>query len=279
MKPKAPSLPDGGQFGPTNLFNGMIAPIIPYAIKGVIWYQGESNTRSKSLEYRILFPRMIADWREKWREGNFPFLYVQISHFPYAADQSSGLVREAQLKTLSVPATGMAVTVDIPCDDAGHPHDKEDPGHRLALLAQHVAYGENVVASGPLYKSMNVEANAIRISFTDTGGGLIIGQTPYQPTMRGNTPVTPYPADKLVGFTIAGNDKKFITADAKIDGDTVVVSSPQVSNPKAVRFAWGDAVECNLYNKEKLPASPFRTDEWNDFKYAPLAPGLPPPTF
>ncbi len=277
--PKAPVLPDGGSMGPANLFNGMIAPVIPYAIKGVIWYQGESNTRSKALEYRVLFPRLIADWREKWGEGDFPFLYVQISHFPYANDGTSALVREAQVKTLSTPNTGMAVTVDIPCDDAGHPRDKEDPAKRLALAARHVAYGENLVYSGPIYQSMKVEGNSIWISFTQIDGGLIIGQTPYQPPTAFNKPLTPLPTDKLVGFTIAGDDKKFVPADAKIDGDTVVVSSPDVANPAAVRFAWGDAVDDNLYNKENLPASPFRTDDWNDFKYHALAPGVPPPTF
>jgi sialate O-acetylesterase len=278
-KPKLPALPDGGSFGPSNLFNGMVAPIIPYAIKGVIWYQGESNTRNKALEYRLLFPRLIADWREKWGEGDFPFLFVQIAHFPYASDGSSALVREAQVKTLSVPNTGMAVCVDIPCDDAGHPHDKEDPAKRLALVARHVGYGEKLSYSGPMYQSMKVEGSAIRISFTDSGSGLIIGQTPYQPPKFGNTPISPYPVDKLVGFTIAGADKNFVAAEAKIDGDTVVVSSPEVASPVAVRFAWGDRVEDNLYNKENLPASPFRTDEWNDFKYHDLAPGTVPPSF
>jgi sialate O-acetylesterase len=257
----------------------MIAPLIPYAIKGVIWYQGESNTRSKSLEYRLLFPRLIADWREKWGEGDFPFLYVQISHFPYAADGSSALIREAQLKTLTVPNTGMAVTVDIPCDDAGHPHDKMDPGIRLALVARHVAYGEDLVYSGPLYQSMKVEGHAIRISFAKPDDGLIIGTTPYQPATMGSQALTPLPKDRLAGFTIAGKDRKFVPADAKIDGGTVLVSSAQVPDPVAVRFAWGDRVECNLYNRDNLPASPFRTDEWNDFVYHDLAPGVPPPTF
>jgi len=127
---------------------------------------------------------------------------------------------------------------------------------------------------------MKVEGNAVRISFSDIGGGLIIGQTPYQPpTFGGKTALVPYPTDKLVGFTIAGTDKNFVPADAKIDGDTVVVSSPTVASPVAVRFAWGDRVEDNLYNKENLPASPFRTDEWNEFKYQALAPGVLPPAF
>jgi sialate O-acetylesterase len=274
-QPKAPPLPDGGSPGPSNLFNGMIAPVIPYAIKGVIWYQGESNTRTKALEYRILLPRLIADWREKWGQGDFPFLMVQISHFGYAGDGSSAIVREAQVMALSLPKTGMAVTVDIPCDDAGHPHDKLDPAKRLALVARGVAYGEKLVYSGPLYQSMKVEESAIHLSFTNIGSGLIIGQTPYQPpTINPKNPIPVYPTDKLVGFTIAGDDKKFVPADAKIDGDSVVVSSPDVPNPVAVRFAWGDVVQCNLYNKENLPASPFRTDEWNDFKFRDLAPGL-----
>jgi sialate O-acetylesterase len=172
----------------------------------------------------------------------------------------------------------MAVTVDIPCDDGGHPHDKEDPGKRLALAARHVAYGENLIFSGPLYQSMGVEDHAIRIHFTQLGSGLMIGRTPYQPPTFGKNPITPYPGDRLVGFTIAGEDRQFLPTEAKIDGDTVIVSNPQVVNPKAVRFAWGDKVECNLYNKESLPASPFRTDDWNDFKYSPLAPGVIAPT-
>ena len=277
-KPKAPPLPDGGQLQPSNLFYGMIAPLIPFAIKGVIWYQGESNTRDKAYEYRTLFPRMIADWREKWGQGDFPFLYVQISHFGYAGDGSSALIREAQVQALSMPKTGMAVVVDIPCDDAGHPHDKEDVGKRLTLLASNIAYGENVVAMGPLYDSMKVEGGAIRINFTHVGSGLMIGRTPYQPLTFGKTPITPYPDDKLVGFTIAGDDKKFVPADAKIDGNAVVVSSPAVPQPVAVRFAWGDNVEDNLYNKENLPASPFRTDDWTNFIFTREAPGMAPPT-
>jgi sialate O-acetylesterase len=278
-KPKAPASPDGGSLAPANLFHGMIAPLVPFAIKGVIWYQGESNTRAKAPEYRLLFPRLIADWREQWGQGDFPFLFVQISHFPYAGDQSCGLIREAQLRALSLPNTGMAVTVDIPCDDAGHPHDKLDPGRRLALAARRVAYGESLVSSGPLYASMTVEGSAIRIRFTEIGGGLIIGKTPYQPPSFGNKPIAPLPTDRLVGFTIAGADRKFVPAGAVIDGGAVLVSSPQVPRPQAVRFAWGDAVQCNLYNQEGLPASPFRTDDWNAFTYRELAPGLVAPSF
>jgi sialate O-acetylesterase len=278
--PKKPALPDGGSLQPSNLYNGMIAPLIPFAIKGVAWYQGESNTRDKAYEYRTLFPRLITDWRDKWQRDDLPFVYVQISHFGYAGDGTSALVREGQLQTLSLPKTGMAVVVDIPCDDAGHPRDKEDAGKRLALAAEGVGYGEKIVYSGPLYQSMKVEGGAIRISFTSTGSGLVIGQTPYQPaTFGGKTPIVPYPTDKLVGFTIAGEDKSFVPADAKIDGDTVVVSSPTVANPAAVRFAWGDSVQDNLYNKEGLPASPFRTDDWTaNFKFRDEAPGMAPPT-
>ena len=276
-KPKAPATPEGGHFQPAALFNGMIAPLIPYAIKGVIWYQGESNTREKAPEYRVLFPRLIADWRAHWGEGDFPFLYVQISHFAYAGDESSALVREAQLQALSIPNTGMAVTIDIPNDDPGHPHDKEDPAHRLALVARKVAYGEDIVASGPLYQSITVEGKMIRVRFTVTDGGLVIGQTPYQPPADNKKTPPPYPADKLVGFTIAGADKKFVPAEARVDGDSVVVSAAEVASPVAVRFAWGDTVQCNLYNKEKLPASPFRTDAWDDFPFKELAPGVLPP--
>ena len=236
---------------PGGLFNAMLAPLLNYRIKGVIWYQGESNA-DKPIEYRKLFPALIRDWREEWHEGNFPFLFVQLPNFMKDEKQPSesnwALLREAQLKALSLPYTGMAVTIDIGEWNDIHPVDKKDVGKRLALAAERVAYGDkDVVYSGPVYKSMKVEGNKIILSFTNTGSGL---------TARDD--------QKLGGFAIAGPDKHFIWADAKIEKDKVVVWNKKIENPVAVRYAWADNPEkANLYNKEGLPASPFRTDDFN----------------
>jgi sialate O-acetylesterase len=244
------------QWQPLGLYNAMIAPLLNYKIKGVIWYQGESNT-GKSLEYRKLFPALIADWRQKWNQGNFPFLYVQLAAFMEAKDQPSesnwAELREAQLKTLSVPNTAMAVTTDIGEWNDIHPLNKEDVGKRLALAAQKVAYGDKkVVFSGPIYQSMKTDGNKITLTFTNIDGGLI--------ATRGEL-VEPK-GGKLKYFAIAGTDKKFLWANAKIKGDKIIVWNDSVPNPVAVRYAWADNPEgANLYNKEGLPASPFRTDE------------------
>lgn len=235
------------QFKPLGLYNGMISPLLNYTIKGVIWYQGESNT-GKPLEYQKLFPALIADWRQKWNEGDFPFLYVQLANFMQAKSQPSesgwAELREAQLRILSVPNTGMAVAIDIGEANDLHPTNKEDVGKRLALAAEKIAYGDkSVVYSGPIYQSMKIEGNKIIISFANIGSGLIV---------KGG---------ELKHFAIAGADKKFVWANAKIEKDKVVVSSDSVTNPVAVRYGWADNPEgANLYNKEGLPASPFRTD-------------------
>lgn len=277
--PVAPKGPDGGSYPttPTILYNAMIAPLVPYGLKGVAWYQGESNTGAPG-EYQTLFGRMITDWREKWGQGNFPFLFVQISilNIPEPAGSGWSLVREAQLKTLALPATGMAVSIDVGNPANVHYADKQDVGLRLAQAAKHVAYGQDIVYSGPIYDKMQVEGGAIRLSFTQVGGGLIIGN---YPTASG---LPPKPPTTLLGFVIAGADKKWVSADAKIDGNTVVVSSPQVPNPVAVRYAWASWFRAgnNLYNKEGLPASPFRTDDWQvDISPNPVAaqPASPAP--
>lgn len=254
-EPMPPIPPDGGQHAPATLFNGMVAPLIPYGIRGAIWYQGESNV-SKADEYRVLFPRMISDWREKWGEGNFPFLFVQIAAFRYTAAQNAPFLREAQDRTQKLPNTGMATAIDVGNAEGIHPTDKSNVGKRLVLVARHVAYGEKLVYSGPVYNSMKVNGNAIQVKFTQTGGGLIIGKAPW--VTQGAKPI---PDTSLVGFTIAGADKKWFPAQAKIDGDTVVVSSLEVKNPVAVRYAWRNAPVANLYNKESLPAFPFRSDD------------------
>jgi sialate O-acetylesterase len=237
------------EWQPLGLYNAMLAPLLNYKIKGVIWYQGESNT-GKPLEYRKLFPALIANWRQKWNQGDFPFLYVQLANFMEVKKEPSesgwAELRQAQLKALAVPHTAMVVTIDLGEWNDIHPLDKEDVGKRLALAAQKVAYGdEKVVYSGPIYQSMKVEGNTISVSFTNIGSGLIA---------KGGS--------ELKYFAIAGADKKFVWAKAKIEGNSVVVWNDQVANPVAVRYAWADNPEgANLYNKEGLPASPFRTGE------------------
>jgi sialate O-acetylesterase len=235
---------------PLGLYNAMIAPLLNYKIRGAVWYQGESNA-DRPIEYRKLFPAMINDWREKWGEGNFPFLFVQLPNFMEAKSEPSesnwALLREAQLMTLSLPETGMAVTIDIGEWNDIHPVDKKDVGNRLALAAEKIAYGENnIVCSGPIYKSMKVKVNKIILTFDYVGSGLMA---------KGG--------GSLKYFSIAGKDKKFIWAKAKIENNKVVVWSDKLTNPVAVRYAWADNPDgANLYNKEGLPASPFRTDDF-----------------
>jgi sialate O-acetylesterase len=237
------------EWQPLGLFNGMISPLLNCKIKGVIWYQGESNT-SKPFEYQKLFPAMIANWRQKWNQGDFPFLYVQLANFMQTKDQPSesnwAQLRQAQLKTLAIPNTAMAVTIDIGEWNDIHPLNKEDVGKRLALAARKIAYADKkVVHSGPIYKSMRIEGNKIVLTFTNTGTGLI--------AKWGN---------ELKYFSIAGDDKKFVWAKAKIDGKKVVVWNDRIENPASVRYAWADNPEgANLYNKEGLPASPFTTEQ------------------
>lgn len=235
------------QNAPTALFNGMIAPVTNYTIKGFLWYQGESNiTRAK--EYAQLQPAQINDWRKQWNNTDLPFLFVQMPNYgdyTYLPSESGwATFRESQFKALSLPKTGMAVTIDIGEWNDIHPWNKKDVGDRLALVAQKVAYGENLVYSGPLYQSASVEGNKIIISFTNTGSGL-----------------TTNDGEDLSEFFIAGADKVFVRARAKIEGDKVIVWSNEISAPLYVRYAWADSPPYpNLYNKEGLPASPFRTD-------------------
>jgi sialate O-acetylesterase len=223
---------------PTVLYNGMIAPLLPYAIRGVIWYQGESNV-GRERQYRTLFPAMIADWRQAWGEGNFPFLFVQIAPFR----GNSPELREAQLLSCQ-HATNVAMAVTIDCGDANdiHPLYKQPVGARLALAARALAYGEKLEYSGPVFESMKIKgANAV-LRFTHPGGGLVAKDGP------------------LKGFTVAGADKIFHQAQAEIRGETVIVSSEAVPQPVAVRYGWAGVAEGNLYNRADLPASPFRTD-------------------
>jgi sialate O-acetylesterase len=232
---------------PALLYNGMIANIIPYGIRGAVWYQGESNA-SRAKEYQTLFPAMIKNWREDWGQGDFPFGFVQLANFmarkEQPADSAWAELREAQTMTLALPKTGMAVIIDIGDAKDIHPRNKQDVGKRLALWAQSQVYGKDIVYSGPLFESLKVDGGKARVSFKHAGGGLVAK------------------GDKLSGFAVAGEDRVFVWADATIDGNAVVVSSDKVQKPVAVRYAWADNPECNLYNKEGLPASPFRTDDW-----------------
>ena len=260
--PETPDWPEPSSQGPTTLFNGMISPLIPYGIKGIIWYQGESNG-SEGDTYFQKMQALIGSWRKLWGRGNFPFYFVQLANWLEPNQNPEGgdgwaRCREAQLKSLSIPNTGMAVTIDIGEANDIHPKNKQDVGRRLALWALNRDYGmKDIVPSGPLYKSMKIEGDRIRISFEYVGSGLIVG------SKKGLEPVQEVKNGKLNRFAIAGADRKWHWAEAEIDGDTVVVHSPEVPNPVAVRYAFAMNPEgCNLYNREGLPASPFRTDDW-----------------
>ncbi len=260
--PRPPVPPDQIQWAPTTLYNGMLAPIIPLAVKGAIWYQGESNadTPEQALTYRTLFPSMISAWRNLWGRGDLPFVFVQIANFNARSPipGSWANLREAQLKALGVANTAMAVTIDIGEGEDIHPKDKWDVGRRVALAARHLAYGEAVAFSGPIYKAMDADGQRIRIRFEHAEGGLEIGVPP--PHFHPGEPRVP--ATELHGFAIAGKDGVFVPAKAVIEGETVLVSDASVLQPVAVRYAWADNPSANLYNKAGLPASPFRTDDF-----------------
>jgi sialate O-acetylesterase len=232
----------------SKLYNSMIHPLIPYAIKGAIWYQGESNA-GRAYQYRTLFPNMIKNWRDDWKQGDFPFLLVQLAPFkaivaePQESDWAE--LREAQLlATRNGKNVGMAVITDVGDEKDIHPKQKEPVGARLALAARAIAYHEKIEHAGPTYDSQRVDANKIILSFKHVGSGLVVK------------------GEKLTGFTIAGEDRKFVNADAQILEDKVVVTSAKVDKPVAVRFGWANYPVVNLWNKEGLPATPFRTDDF-----------------
>lgn len=236
------------QYYPTVLFNAMIHPLIPYGIKGFIWYQGESNAYAAH-DYRTLFPMLITDWRQRWQQGNLPFLFVQLANYmntkPLPSESSWAELREAQTLTLSLPNTGMACAIDI--GEAGdiHPKNKQEVGNRLALVAGKMVYKHEGVASGPMYKNYKKDGNRIRISFTNIGSGLSTSD-----------------GKEIKGFAIAGKDKQFYWAKASVEGNEIIIYSDKVAEPVAVRYAWADNPECNLVNSVHLPAVPFRTDAW-----------------
>jgi len=241
--PDRPWHPDFEAWGPSNLFNGMIAPLTPFAIRGVIWYQGESNAGpERAYLYARSFQAMIRDWRNAWGEGDFPFLFVQIANWQTGPDGQWPVVRNAQRQTLALRNTGMAVTIDIGDAIDIHPKDKLDVGLRLARAARAIAYGEKLEWSGPLYRQVTTEEHALRVWFDHADG------------LNAKGPV-------LTGFEVAGADGKYSPADAKIEGTSVVVSSPAVASPVSVRYAWAANPTCNLYNREGLPASPFQAPE------------------
>jgi len=247
-RPRMPSDPGKSSHCPANLYNGMIAPLIPLAIRGAIWYQGESNA-GRAWQYRKLFSAMIVDWRKNWVQGDFTFLWVQLANFrPRKAEPAESAwaeLREAQNLALKLPKTGHAVIIDIGEARDIHPKNKQDVGKRLGLAARKIAYARDLCYSGPMYESLKIEGAKAIVKFKHVCGGLVA---------KGG--------GALKGFAVAGADKKFVWADAKIDGGTVVLSSDKVAAPVAVRYAWADNPECNLYNAKDLPACPFRTDDW-----------------
>ena len=251
--PAVPANPFNSNGGFTGLYNGMIHPLAPFAIRGALWYQGEANV-GQGMHYHDLMRGLIRGWRSVWSQGDFPFLFVQLAPFQYSGNpQALPELWEAQTATLKGPNTGMAVTTDISDIHDIHPRNKQEVGRRLALWALAKSYGKSdVVYSGPLFESMAVEGNRVRLKFRHSDGGL---------AARDGKP--------LNWFSIAAGDKKFVPATAVIDGETVVVEAAEVSSPAAVRFGWHQIAEPNLMNKAGLPASPFRTDDWTDAISAP----------
>jgi sialate O-acetylesterase len=244
QRPRDPLEARNRRGGPGGLFNGKIAPLIPYAIRGAVWYQGEANSHpSRSGLYQYQLPLLVTDWRQGWAD-EFPFAWVQLPNFRRAGEDWS-LVREGMLKSLRLPGTGMAITVDIGEPDDIHPRNKQEVGRRLALWALGDVYGRQVSTSGPLPAGHEVRGREVVVAFTHADGGLVA---------QGGEP--------LKGFLIAGDDRQWKPATARIAGETVIVSHPELERPLAVRYAWESDPQCNLFNAAGLPASPFRTDDW-----------------
>jgi sialate O-acetylesterase len=245
--PMAPFGP-GRWDAPANLYNSMIAPLVPYAIRGAIWYQGESNA-DRAYQYRALFPAMIRDWRKTFGQGDFAFYFVQVANYQARLDVPSehdwAELREAQATALKLRSTGMACAIDVGEAANVHPRNKKAVGQRLARIALSQTYSKGGEFSGPMLDLVKIDGDKVRLTFKHVGSGL---------TTPDNEP--------LKGFAVAGEDRKFVWADAKIDSDAVIVSSSQIAKPVAVRYAWAANPDCNLCNKEGLPAPSFRTDDW-----------------
>ncbi|MEW6304331.1 MAG: sialate O-acetylesterase [Verrucomicrobiota bacterium] len=247
--PQKPVEPRTDRNHPSNLYNGKIAPLIPYALRGAIWYQGENNAaRGFPDLYRIQLPLLIKDWRDRWGQGDFPFAWVQLPNYRRRATDPGApsdwaVLRESMVVSLKTPNTGMAITIDIGEEGDIHPKNKQDVGRRLAMWALSKVYGRPGESCGPLYKSHQIKGDKVTVTF-DHADGL---------TAKGGD---------VKGFAIAGADKKWHWAQAKINGSKVIVSSPDVKAPVAIRYAWADNPDCNLYNAAGLPASTFRTDDW-----------------
>jgi sialate O-acetylesterase len=286
--PELPKGRRGGNLVPLHLangslFDGMIRPLIPYAIRGVLWYQGESNT-PRPHEYTEMMRILIEGWRSQWGDANLPFYYFQLANYnekkaqPGESDWAE--LREAQLKALSIPNTEMVVLIDTGEVKDIHPQSKDIAGDRLARIALAKVYGQTIPYSGPVYDSMKVEEDKIRLSFKHHDGGLVAKEVPATyDVMRKSGKTAPLvrnsPHSQLEGFAICGADKLWVWAEAKIDGDTVLVSSRQVPAPIAVRYGWADNPTCNLYNQAGLPASPFRTDDFSLAAASPAPPAKP----
>jgi sialate O-acetylesterase len=252
------------------LFNSYINPLIPYTIKGAIWYQGENNAE-RAAQYRTAFPLLINDWRARWGQGDFPFYFCQLANHdpkrPVPGDHPWAELREAQSSALSLPNTGQAVLIDA--GEAGdiHPRDKATAGRRLAAIALARDYGKGTPFSGPVYASSAREGNAIRVRFNHADGGLVAQPLPAEVWLESASNrkvplVRNRPESQLEGFAIAGKDGKWAWADARVDGDSVLVSAPEVSLPEHVRYAWATNPTCNLANGAGFPAAPFRTDKF-----------------
>ncbi len=253
--PKDPLSTRKSKGGPGELFNGKIAPLIPYAIRGALWYQGEANSNGpKSALYQFQLPLLVSDWRKRWG-SEFPFAWVQLPNFTKPGDGDAWcVVREAELKSLKLPKTGMAVTLDVGEEHNIHPQDKQDVGKRLAMWALGTVYGKKDIAtSGPLPAGHEIKGSEVTVKFTHTDGGLVAKDGPVK------------------GFTLAGEDKQWHAAQARIEGNKVIVSSSEVSQPVALRYAWKDWPDCNLYNGVGIPATQFRTDDWPAPTPAPVA--------
>lgn len=268
--PRAPRVPVAPQAVAACLFNGMVQPILPYAISGVIWYQGETNV-SRAVQYREAFPLLISDWRKQWNQGDFPFYFCQLANYQSKKSEPGesawAELREAQARTLKLPNTGQAVLIDVGEANDIHPRNKKVVGERLACIALARDYGRTVCYSGPIFDSLKIDKGKAVLSFKHADRGLKampLGETYCVKSHSNETAplVRNSPASQLEGFAICGDDKKWVWADAQIEGDSVAVWSEHVPSPVAVRYAWADNPTANFYNGAGFPAAPFRTDSF-----------------